>query len=118
MRQFVPERSPELCLRYGVQLSDQRLHILPFWPQRLAIATTRIWCKVIETGNDLLYAGLLQVCDKLVKLMYVLFGNKKVASCSHLRLASKLDSMQALAVRAFAQHSMVVDLVCTMESKP
>ena len=82
------------------------------------MAATSIGGKAIETGDDLLYANLLQVRDELVKLVDVLFGNKEVAARPHLSLAGKLDRAQALAVRAFAKHGPVVNLTGTVEGKP
>ena len=73
--QFVPEAPPERRLWDGVKLLDERLHILPFRSQRLAIAATCIRQKTIEARDDLLYADLLQIRDELVKLLGVLFGN-------------------------------------------
>src|SRR2546426_10975556 len=113
LRQFVPEAPPERCLRYGVQLLDQRLDVLPFRSQGFAMAATRIGQKTIEAGDDLLYADLLQIRNELVKLLGVLFGDREVAARPHLRLAGKLDRTQALAVRALAQHGLVVDLAGT-----
>src|SRR3989454_7359329 len=100
LRQFVPEAPPERCLRYGVQLLDQRLDVLPFRSQGFAMAATRIGQKTIEAGDDLLYADLLQIRNGLVKLLGVFFGKKGVAAPLLLRLAGKLDGPQALPERS------------------
>ena len=50
--------------------------------------------------------------------MDVLFGNKEVTARPHLRLASKLNRAQTLAIRTFAQHGMVVNFIGTVEGKP
>ena len=50
--------------------------------------------------------------------MDVLFGNKEVTARPHLRLASKLNRSQTLAIRTLAQHGMVVNFIGTVEGKP
>jgi len=63
-------------------------------------------------------ASLLQIGDQLVKLVEVLVGHKQVAARPHLRLPSQFNRVEALAVRAFAQHASVVDPIRTVEGKP
>src|SRR6266566_1933740 len=116
--QLAPETPPKARLRDSIQFLDERLDIAPFWSQGFGVAATRIGCKAIDAGDDLLHTGMLQVRDQLVKLVDILFGDKQVAAGLHVHLAGKLDCAQALPVSSLAHHSAVVDLVCAVEGKP
>src|SRR5712692_437119 len=118
LRQLAPETSPETRLRDSVQLLDERLYILPLWPQGFGMAATRIGGKAIDAGDDLLHSSALQVRDELVKLPDVLFGDKEVAAAFHPHLAGELDRAQALAVRPRTHHSPIMDLVSAVEGEP